>query len=121
MSKYFTIIAAFILTGYLEPFRDPAQNTREMFNEAVTMVVLYHTLCFTPFVWDPYTKHLIGYSVILTTTIHIYVNLHIISAEIIRASRISYMMYNYRKGLKEHRKENRQKFQTGITKSIRRR
>jgi len=103
MAKYFLIIFAFILNGHLEPFKEPKHNVLEMFNEAMMMVVLYHFLLFTPMVYDPETKFVIGYSVILTTCTHIYVNLHLMCRDAYRTLKISYMIHKSRKAFEETR------------------
>jgi len=115
--KYFLILAAFIIVGHLEPYQDRYHNRREMFNEIIMMVVLYHFLLFTPFVPEPATQHLIGYSVIFFTCLHIYVNLHLLAKEATRGFKIEYALWKGSKEYKDHRKSNKDKFKKGINKS----
>jgi len=46
------VVTAVLLYGWIKPFNDPLMNKMELFNEVVIMFVVYHMICFTPFIQD---------------------------------------------------------------------
>jgi hypothetical protein len=58
-----SIIAAVILTGHVKPFEESGKHLFEQANEAFLMVLIYHFVCFTPFL-DTRVKTYIGFSFI---------------------------------------------------------
>ena len=73
-----TVIVQVIILGRVGPFRDQRKNRFELFNEGFVFVVLYHCICFTPFVPDIDTRYYLGYLVIVVISIHMVINIVII-------------------------------------------
>ena len=78
------IITAFVLLGYASPFNDPFHTRLCMFNEICTLVLLYHFMCFTPFVQDIPTRLLIGLSFCIVESLNIIINLIFVFTAVIR-------------------------------------
>jgi len=60
----FTVFVQIIVLTCLVPFKSSSQVGRELVNEAIIMVVLYHLMCFSNFVPDLDTRFILGYSLI---------------------------------------------------------
>jgi hypothetical protein len=78
------IIVAVILMGSASPFETPFLTKLTLFNEAFTMVLLYHFMCFTQFVQDVPTRIKIGFSFCILEAVNIAVNLLIAFAAVVR-------------------------------------
>ena len=72
------IITAVIIIGNVRPFTDPKKSRFEFFNEIMIMLVMYHIICFSPFVPSLETKFLLGYSVCFVVSMHLVINLYFI-------------------------------------------
>jgi len=48
-SKTTLVLTSVFLVGKIKPFNDPFKNWMEQLNEALLMFVVYHIMCFTPF------------------------------------------------------------------------
>ena len=55
-----TSTALVILIGWHRPLDSSFANNMELFNEAITVCVLYMVMCFSDFVGDPVTRSLCG-------------------------------------------------------------
>ena len=92
-----TSIFQVIFIGIVKPMKDSSINRREIFNEALTIILYYHVFCFTDFVRDPYIKFNLGYTCLFFNLVHLLVNLYYITRESYQRARISlkirYMQY----------------------------
>jgi hypothetical protein len=57
-----SIVFAVIITGHVKPFEKMEKHTFEQLNEVFLMVLIYHFVCFTPFLPDPIVRVRIGFS-----------------------------------------------------------
>jgi len=73
-----TIIAQVIILGRLQPFMLPSKTMYELFSEVVVMLVMYHLICFTPFVPDVDMRFRLGYSVCAIVSAHLAVSMAIL-------------------------------------------
>ena len=60
---------------YFYPMENVFQNRIEIFGEMINLILLYHVLLFTDFVYDPEIRYSIGYLFIFFTGIFISVHL----------------------------------------------
>jgi len=79
-----TVIVQLIILGRVGPFRDQSKTRFELYNEGFVLVVMYHCICFTPFVPEIATRYYLGYLVIVVISIHMVVNMVIIVKSIHR-------------------------------------
>jgi len=84
------VITAVIMIGHVSPYARKGQNQVETFNEVVIMFVVYHMICFTPFIWDLEMKYNLGYSVCSLVSFHLIVNFSVLTKSSFRGSRLSY-------------------------------
>jgi hypothetical protein len=68
------------VVGLIEPFIQIQTNRLELINEAFTLLINYHLICFTDFVADPSMRKLVGLSLIYTSLSNILINLGLIVA-----------------------------------------
>jgi len=73
-----TIITQVIILGRLQPFELPSKTKYELFSEVVVMLVMYHLICFTPFVPDVDMRFKLGYSVSAIVIVHLAVSMAIL-------------------------------------------
>jgi len=96
-----TIIVQVIILGRLQPFMWPSKTKYELFSEVVVMLVMYHLICFTPFVPDVDMRFRLGYSVCAIVIVHLAVSMGILL-------RITYLdlkkKYIHRNHSKVHKK-----------------
>jgi len=96
-----TIITQVIILGRLQPFVLPSKTKYELFSEVVVMLVMYHLICFTPFVPDVDMRFRLGYSVSAIVIAHLAVSMAILL-------RITYLdlkfKYIHRNATKVHEK-----------------
>ena len=55
-------VSHLILVGYTHPFTLKRHNYSEMVNEVSTLLIMYHTFCFTDWIPDPVLQYNIGFS-----------------------------------------------------------
>ena len=78
MLMNFSIIAGTIIAGYIE-YDSRSKRNSEFFNETTIMCVLYCIICFSPFVPDIEVRQAVGYFCCLIVSLHLAINLLIIS------------------------------------------
>jgi len=61
------------------------------------MFVLYHMLCFTPFMSDFFVQYMMGYSVIFFVTLHLVVNMSIVLKKTYKSLKREYLVWNSQK------------------------
>jgi len=61
--------------GLISAHKLPFDHRMFLINEFIILLLEYHMLCFTDFVYEPDTKFLIGYSMIVVTTSALMFNL----------------------------------------------
>ena len=79
----------------------------EFFNEIVLMLVMYHMLCFSPFVPAIEIRYYIGYSCCLIVSLHLAVSLYFITAEKVRDLILKFRSYFISKLLKKEKQRNK--------------
>jgi len=77
----FTIIMQVIILGRIEPFSVKSKYHYEMFSEVILMLIMYHLICFTPFVPDVEVRFPLGYSVSGLICLHLAVSIFLILKE----------------------------------------
>jgi len=73
------VIVQVILLGRVAPFKNRFSNHYEMFSETIVMMVMYHLVCFTPFVPDLEVRFMLGYTVSAVICLHLLVSLGILA------------------------------------------
>ena len=58
------MIAQVIILGNVQPHETLFDDRLHVFDEVITMLVVYHLVCFTPFVSDLDVRYQMGYSII---------------------------------------------------------
>lgn len=79
--KITLVLIALNLVGQIKPFRDPFRNRMEQFNETLMMFVVYHTICFTPWLQNNRAYFILGYSVVFIVVLHLFVNFYFIAKD----------------------------------------
>jgi len=97
----FNIILQVIILGRIQPYSISSQRRFEYFSETTLMLVMYHLICFTPFVPDLKVRFQLGYSVCGVICIYLAVAFFLLLKETYRNAR---MKYRIRKAKKEHDK-----------------
>lgn len=95
------ITVTLIALGFLRPFRNQTRTSVEYFNEAVTYLVLYHMLVFTPFVTEPIARASLGYSCVGILGIHLLVHMTSILKENSRYIKFKLQLFFAMRGLNE--------------------
>ena len=98
-SKTAMVVTAVILVGQIKPFKQVGGDRKEQVNEVLMMFVVYHMICFTPFMPDAETAYNLGYTVISLIAFHLIFNILGISGTILRAKKIAFLRWNSRRGL----------------------
>jgi len=88
-----TVIVQVIILGRVGPFREQSKNSFELFNECFVLVVMYHCICFTPFVPDIATRYYLGYLVIVVISIHMVINIVLIAKTMHRELHMMYRIW----------------------------
>ena len=76
-----TSVFQVIFIGIVKPMKDSSHNRREIFNEAMTIMLYYHVFCFTDFVRDPYMRYNLGYTCLFFNLVHLLANLYHITSD----------------------------------------
>ena len=71
----FLCVTRLIISGLIEPYKDIKTNRKELIDNASIFLNFYHLFCATDFVLDAYTKSLVGWSMIMITSVTIATNL----------------------------------------------
>lgn len=74
----------------MQPLKEKGTYMYELFSEVVLMLVIYHMICFTPFVADLEVRFKLGYSVIAVISLHLAVSYLIILKVVFRELRQKY-------------------------------
>jgi len=88
-----TVVTQVIILGRVRPFTLPRQNYDELFNECTIMSVMYHFICFTPFMPDLEVRFYLGYSVCAVVSFHLVYSLFCILKASLRDSKMTYHSY----------------------------
>ena len=67
------------MIGLLEPYEASSKKNKELINEFVIVISVYHVMCFTPLVADIDSRIYVGYSFILLIVSHTVISLGIIA------------------------------------------
>jgi len=110
------IITAGIIIGRIRPFKETVRHNFEFFNEVIIMLVMYHIICFTPFVPDLEVRFRLGYLVCLVVAVHLLVNLFFMAKDSIRNLRMSYKSWRARKEFVQQRADILEKWAKGAAK-----
>jgi hypothetical protein len=79
MMTDFMIIAATIIAGHID-YSTPSKRTKQFFDETILMCVMYCMMCFSPFVPDLEARQGMGYFCCLIVSVHLFINLFLISS-----------------------------------------
>ena len=60
------------------PYKDKRDNSQEILNEVLSVVIMYHIFCFTDWLPDAHVKFNLGYSCLLFNFLNISSNLVVI-------------------------------------------
>lgn len=71
-------------TTYVKPYVSRKANLQETLNEVNVVLASYHLFCFTEFVYDPYWRSKIGYSLITLIIVNIIYNCAMMSVTIVK-------------------------------------
>jgi len=99
------VIVQVILLGRVAPFKNRFSNHFEMFSETIVMMVMYHLVCFTPFVPDLKVRFMLGYTVSAVICLHLLVSLVILAKATYKDLRMKNRIRIATKGHAEQRKE----------------
>jgi len=97
-----TVVTQVIILGRVEPFALPSRVRYELFSECVVMLVMYHMICFTPFVSDLEVRFRLGYSVCTVVSVHLSYSLGILLKTTLKDL---WRMYRIHNASKEHDKQ----------------
>jgi len=81
------VIVQVIILGNVAPFALRFTNKFELFSECIVWLVMYHLICFTPFVSDLQVRFKLGYVVIAVISLHLVVSLAILAKDSYRSVR----------------------------------
>jgi len=81
------VIVQVIILGRVAPFALRSANKFELFSECIVMLVMYHLICFTPFVPDLEVRFRLGYLVIGVICLHLTISLGILLKDTYRSIR----------------------------------
>jgi len=70
----FTVITQVIILGRVGPFGKKSKTSFEFFSEGILMLVMYHMICFTPFVPEVQVRFYLGYSVCAVVCFHLLIS-----------------------------------------------
>lgn len=100
-----TVIFQVVVLGLVEPFALKSKIHFEMFSECIVMMVMYHIICFTPFVPDLEVRFRLGYLVCALISSHLVVSLGILLKANLRDIRMKRWMYKADKGQAKFRSD----------------
>ena len=87
-----TSIFEIMIICLIKPMNTTHLNDIEVFNEVMTLIILYHIFCFTDFVTDPEMRFNLGYSCLFFNFVHLAVNMYFLITETIQTVRIRLMI-----------------------------
>ena len=64
-----------ILVGWYRPLESNFANNMEMFNEVITLFILYLMMCFSDFVLDPETRSFCGFGFIAVICLYAFTHI----------------------------------------------
>lgn len=65
-------------TAYVLPYKQSIQNYQEVLNEITVIVASYHLFCFTEWIYDFERRFELGWSLICTIVLNVFVNVSIL-------------------------------------------
>ena len=90
-------IVEVIFIGLVKPFKDFQMNKNAMFNEILTMMIMYHIFCFTDWIQDEKTRFNLGYSCLVFNVFHLGLNMYLIIKssvhDLIMKIRVKFALY----------------------------
>ena len=84
-----------IFIGMAEPYKVKSHSFFERFNESFVMILNYHLLCFSGFVVDIKTRNLVGWVMVVTIGICLFINMLYIIGHAIKDAYIKYRIKYY--------------------------
>jgi len=99
------VIVQVIILGRVAPFAHGRTNKFELFSECMVMMVMYHLICFTPFVPDLQIRFKLGYVLIAVISLHLVVSLGILAKDSYRSVRNKRRLRNAAKAHDKQRQE----------------
>ena len=84
-----------IFIGLAEPYKVKSHSFFEKFNESFVIILNYHLLCFADFVVDTKTRNLVGWSMIVSIGICLFINMTFIIGNAIKDTYIKYRFKYY--------------------------
>jgi len=87
------VVAQVIIIGRVQPFLTRSEVRYELFSETILMLVMYHMICFTPFVPDLEVRFQLGYLVCGVVGLHFAFTLFSLTRETIRKLRLRYLIH----------------------------
>jgi len=101
----FQILSMIILIGLTKPFKKPRKNTLEILNEFSLLVVNYHLMSLTDWVFDADTRDAVGWSMIAVTTLGIAVNLVVLGRENYMLTKRKYRFWQLKRAVEKRNQE----------------
>ena len=78
MTITYSWCAIIIMTGHIQPFKDPRDYFIDCMNELFILLLIYHLICFADFVKDYQTQTYVGWSMVSVMMLNIAINFTII-------------------------------------------
>jgi len=94
-----TVITQVIILGRVGPFVEKSKIRFEFFSEVTLMLVMYHMICFTPFVPDVQVRFNLGYSVCAVISFHLLLSFGLLAKRNHGELKIGYIKW---KGKREY-------------------
>jgi len=98
----FQTLMMIIMIGLTTPFKSKGDFRIENFNEFTILVVNYHLMSLTDWVYDGNTRYTIGWSMIAVTSLGIFVNLSILARQQFLFLRLKHRKWAYQKAHAKH-------------------
>lgn len=97
-----------IYLGHKWPFDSPFSTKMEIFNECTNLILIYHMMMFTDWVYDPATRYVIGYGVISVVVGNISTHFSFLMRSTVRSLKISQSKRKYKKAMKKIKKAEKE-------------
>lgn len=101
-----SIITAVIINGHVDGLSRKKRNM-EFINETIIMFVLYNMICFSPFVPDNNARIVMGYFCCFIVSLHLFVNLGLITATSVKAVFKTLRLWLKKRHLAKQRREQK--------------
>jgi len=94
-----------ILVGQNNPFKTKKQHSMFLMNEFLTMMSLYHIICFTEFIPEVETKFMLGYSLNGVLAFAVLINMSVIVGAVLSESVVRFKKFNRKRQIEKAKKE----------------